>query len=395
MKLWPKMRLDECCKVVSGGTPKTNVPSYWNGDIRWATPADLSGLDSKYINDTPRRITTDGLRSCSATVLPVNSVLLSSRAPIGHVAINTTPMATNQGFKSLIPHPDLVDSSYLYYWLRANKGYLESLGTGATFKEVSKAVVSKIEIPLPSIQEQRQIAEMLDRAHELRAKRRQTIALLDDIAQSIFLDMFGDPASNLRNWDVVPLGEISSVQGGLQVTSKRNSLPIEVAYLRVANVYRNHLNLEEIKTMRVTERELARTALEKGDLLVVEGHGNPQEIGRVAQWDSSIVPCVHQNHLIRVRLDECARPAYILALLNSIGGRRHLLRSASTTSGLNTISTADVKATPIMLPPQALQDEYVRRAEQVNQARAAMCASLQELDELFLSLQARAFRGKL
>lgn len=389
-------RLDE----VAALNPRLKVRPSDNTIVSFLGMADV-GTDGSTTegNDRPFREVAKGY-----TYFERGDVLVAKITPCfenGKIAQARTrhmQAAGSTEFHVVRPNSEVLEGRYLHYYLRQSliriEGERRMTGSGGQ-RRVPESYLAQLQIPVPPIEEQRRIAKVLDQADELRAKRRQTIALLDDIAQSIFLDMFGDPASNLRNWDVVPLGEISSVQGGLQVTSKRNSLPIEVAYLRVANVYRNHLNLEEIKTMRVTERELARTALEKGDLLVVEGHGNPQEIGRVAQWDSSIVPCVHQNHLIRVRLDECARPAYILALLNSIGGRRHLLRSASTTSGLNTISTADVKATPIMLPPQALQDEFVRSAEQVNQARAAMRASLQELDELFLSLEARAFRGKL
>ena len=167
------VRLGECCAVVSGGTPKTSIAGYWGDEICWATPADLGRLEGKLIGDTPRKLSSDGLRSCSAAVLPVGSVLLSSRAPIGHVAINTVPMATNQGFKSLVPRRNRVNPDYLYYWLRAHRSYLESLGVGATFKEVSKSAVSRIEIPLPPIEEQERIADTLDQADALLAKRRR------------------------------------------------------------------------------------------------------------------------------------------------------------------------------------------------------------------------------
>src|SRR3712207_1017210 len=120
--------LGESCEIVSGATPKSSVPDFWDGDIDWATPADLSVLEGPFIETTSRKLTATGLASCSAKVLPAGSVLLSSRAPIGHVAINTVPMATNQGFKSLIPKPDILDAKYLYHWLRANKAFLQFLG---------------------------------------------------------------------------------------------------------------------------------------------------------------------------------------------------------------------------------------------------------------------------
>src|SRR5699024_11501251 len=133
-------------------------PEYWDGDIEWATPADLSKLDGAYITHTPRKLTSAGLQSCASRLLPAGSVLLSSRAPIGHTAINTVPMATNQGFKSLVPGP-YVYAKFLYHWLTSKTSYLQSLGNGATFQELSKATTCQIKVPLPSLDEQRRIAD--------------------------------------------------------------------------------------------------------------------------------------------------------------------------------------------------------------------------------------------
>lgn len=148
---WRLIRLDQACRIVGGSTPKTDNPEFWDGNLAWTTPKDLSDLDSPYLEDSSRKITEAGLQSCGAEVLPAGSVLFSSRAPIGLVALNRIPMATNQGFKSFIPHKESTDAKYLYHWLKANRSYLDSLGNGATFKEVSKAGVSRIEIPLPPI----------------------------------------------------------------------------------------------------------------------------------------------------------------------------------------------------------------------------------------------------
>jgi type I restriction enzyme, S subunit len=111
--------------------------------------------------------------------------------------------------------------------------------------------------------------------------------------KSTFLEMFGDPVRNEKGWEKKDLGDISQIQGGLQVTIKRADNPVELPYLRVANVYRDFLNLSEIKTIKVTKTEAERVRLEKGDILVVEGHGNPTEIGRSAVWDGSIENCLH------------------------------------------------------------------------------------------------------
>ena len=158
---WIDTTLGDIAEIVSGATPKTAVDEYWNGAVHWATPKDLSKLDGAFIESTLRTISVAGLKSCAATVLPAHSVMLSSRAPIGLVAINTVPMATNQGFKSLIPDRTRVGSKFLYWWLRCHRPQLEAIGNGATFKEISKRIVAAVRIDLPPIVEQRRIASML------------------------------------------------------------------------------------------------------------------------------------------------------------------------------------------------------------------------------------------
>lgn len=291
---------------------------------------------------------------------------------------------------------ETVEANYLRRILVSDQFHAEFMrtvsGVGGSLLRARPAYVASIRIPLPPLPEQRRIAEILDKADALRGKRRAAIAQLDTLAQSIFLDTFGDPATNPKGWPVTTVGSVAEVQGGLQVTSARKSLPLDVPYLRVANVYRDSLDLREIKKMRVTEAELVRTTLQKYDLLIVEGHGNPDEIGRGALWDGSIAGCVHQNHLIRARFRrDRVDPVYACTYLNTPGGRRHLLRAGKTTSGLNTISVSEVRATPITVPDIGTQ---LRFAEFVKKARclaATHCTSLRELDELFATLQDRAF----
>lgn len=182
---FPRTRLDDCCEVISGATPKTNIDAYWGGYIPWATPKDISKLESQTLFDTPDKITEAGYRSCSTKLLPPGTVLVSSRAPIGLVAIAGVEMCTNQGFKSLIPGPK-VHSAYLYHCMKSQASRLASLGNGATFKEVSKTVVEDFEIPLPSLAEQQRIAAILDKADSLRRKRQEAIRLADDFLQASY-----------------------------------------------------------------------------------------------------------------------------------------------------------------------------------------------------------------
>ena len=162
---WQTKKLGDVSDVMNGGTPKTGVPEYWAGQHRWITPAEMGKRVSPYVSDTERKITDLGLRDSSARMLPPNSVILSSRAPIGHLVINTEPMGTNQGCKGLIPHSQ-IETKFLYYYLSSIVDLLNSLGTGATFKELSGGKLKEVTVPVPPLAEQQKIGAKLDRLAE-------------------------------------------------------------------------------------------------------------------------------------------------------------------------------------------------------------------------------------
>lgn len=150
-------------EVISGGTPKSKVEEYYkDGTISWITPADLSGYQDMYISKGKRNITELGLNKSSAKMLPINTVLLSSRAPIGYVAIAAKDLCTNQGFKSFAPS-NAYYPKYLYWYLKFSKYYMESMASGSTFKELSSNKSKEIPIPLPPINEQKRVSEKVER----------------------------------------------------------------------------------------------------------------------------------------------------------------------------------------------------------------------------------------
>jgi len=157
---WKVKQISDVSEVVGGSTPDTDNPSYWQGSIPWLTPSELSNLQSNTISKTERKLTKEGLENCSATILPAHSILLTSRASIGLCAINKEKMATNQGFQSLIPNQDM-DEWYLLYLMRFESPYLNSLGSGSTFSEVSNSMMKKVELPIPSLKEQKKIGKTL------------------------------------------------------------------------------------------------------------------------------------------------------------------------------------------------------------------------------------------
>ena len=302
----------------------------------------------------------------------------------------------NQRVCRIASSSDILDDRYLFHMLPRALNEIERLTPFVTVKHLSVKQIRQIKIPLPPVAQQRRIADILDKAEALRAKRRAALAQLDAFTLSIFLDMFGDPTAKESAWPLLRVGDLAEIQGGLQVSAARKDFLHEVPYLRVANVQRGYLDLSEVKVIRASGAEIARTTLLRDDLLIVEGHGNPAEIGRGALWDGSIPRCVHQNHLIRVRFDaKSIIPVYACTYLNSSFGRKHLLRAGKTTSGLNTINVSEVRATPIPKPPIDLQLQFASRVQAVGRLKASHNASHLKIDTLFASLQHRAFRGEL
>ncbi|PEI85567.1 restriction endonuclease subunit S [Bacillus toyonensis] len=302
----------------------------------------------------------------------------------------------NQRVCKIAANEHFIDSKYMYYFLPRELQKIEDTTSFVTVKHLSVKQIKDIEMSLPPIEEQKKIALILSKAQTLIEKRKEAIAKLDELVQSVFSSMFGDPIKNEKGWEQVSLNNIGETIGGLQVTSKRSIHPIEVPYLRVANVFRDFLNLSEIKFMQVTQREFDRTKLVAGDILIVEGHGNQNEIGRSAVWDDSIQGCVHQNHLIKFRANrKWVNPVFVSAFLNSPSGRRQLLKYSNTTSGLNTISTTTVKKLIVYLPPLELQNKFEFIIGRIKEEKKQMEQSLSELQINLQSLLQHAFKGEL
>ena len=387
---WPISTIGEVCVVVSGATPRTNNPDFWDGDIPWVTPKDLSELRLKYLSDTSRRITEAGLQSCSARMLPARSVLLSSRAPIGLVAMNTLPVCTNQGFKSLVPRDGCIAPDYLYWWLKTHRETVEYKGRGATFKEVSKKIVEEIPIPLPPLAEQRRIAGILDAADALRAKRREALAQLDNLLQSIFLDMFGDPVTNPMGWDAFLLSDFCRTGSGGTPSRKKmqryyegGTIPwVKSGELREEVIYSTSEYITKAALNETSVKLVPRDAL----LLALYGAtvGRLGILGTQATTNQAVCHIIPNPTKADFRyMFHCLSNQVAYLVGRGVGGAQ------------SNISQRCVKSLTIPLPPLDLQSRFAVIVESIEQQKVRQQAHLAELDTLCASLQSRAFRGDL
>lgn len=273
---WEIKRLEDICKKISqGGTPDTSIPDYWNGDIEWLTPAEMGKLETRFITTTNRKISKAGLKNCSSDLLPINSVILSSRAPIGHLLINKSEMAINQGCKGLVPLPS-TDHNYLYYSLARYRNALADLGAGNTFKELSGSALKNFKLPIPTFPEQQKIADCLASLDELIAAQTQKLDTLKTHKKGLMQQLFpaeGETVPKLRfpefrdagEWKEKPLSKISTFifDGTHQTpTYTEDGIP----FFSVENIVSGKLNKFISREDYLTST--SKNKPEKGDVLI-------------------------------------------------------------------------------------------------------------------------------
>lgn len=375
---WEIKRLGEVCEIVSGSTPKTGEPSYWDGEHYWVTPAELDG--AKYISSTSRTITDTGVKSAHLQLLPSGTVLLSSRAPIGKVAITTAPMYCNQGFKNLVCSVEL-HNGFAYWFLYHNTEYLNSLGTGATFKEISKRVVEQITIPIPPIEEQERIVEELDCLSGVIERKREQLRELDALAQSIFYQMFGDPITNEKGWGVKKLGDIANnVNYGTSLPATEGG---QYTYIRMNNLtYAGYLDLCDVKKIDVSDNDKDKCIVRKGDILFNRTNSKDL-VGKTAMFDLD-EEMIIAGYIIRVRVNTAeVLPIYVVRYMNTPFMKTYFKNLCKGAVNQANINSKELKAVPILIPSFELQQQFAEKIEAIEKQKELIKKSISETETLF------------
>ncbi len=382
------VRLGEVAAVSAGQPAPQESDAFGREGLPFIRAGSLGGLVSGATETACERVTEASATKNGLRRVEAGAVLFAKSgmsAKVGHVYRLSQPAYVVSHLAIVSPGPEL-DSAYLQRWLEKHPP--SRIIPNDSYPSINLGAIERLDISLPPLPEQRRIAAILDKVEAILHKREKQWQLTHHLAQSLFTLCFGDLVTNPRRWPARRVDDVASVQGGLQVTPRRSTNPIAVPYLRVANVFGDRLDLREVKLLRVTAAELRRSSLAPADILVVEGHGNPDEVGRAAVWSGEIDPCVHQNHLIRVRVDPAvAEATYVSAFLNSVSGRRQLRRLGKTTSGLNTLSTANVSSVVIPLPPLSAQRRYVDLMRCLNRVKANLVKVTGAGDQLLGSVQ--------
>lgn len=403
---WATCSVGDIFDIVGGGTPPAaDAGNFSNAGTAhaWLTPADLSGYKKKLISHGARDLSAKGMAASSAKLMPAGSVLFTSRAPIGYVAIADGEISTNQGFKSFIL-PDDFDPSYVYYYLKSIRNLAESRGTGTTFKELSGAATKELPFVIAPLAEQKRIAQKLDallaQVDTLKARIDAIPALLKRFRASVLSAACRDSDSaglSGRGVLQIPLREAISepLRNGKSVTDG-DGLPV----LRLSSLKASGIDFRDSKKGDWKELDASRFLVKTGDFLVSRGNGSKDLVGRGGLVPDCNEPMAFPDTMIRVRADNSKLLGEFLCLVwNDHGIRMQIESLARTTAGIWKISQGDLEAVRIPLPSVAKQKEIVRRVEQLfayaDQLETKVAAAQQRINALTQSLLAKAFRGEL
>ncbi len=402
-EVWQRKSVGEVCDVVNGGTPKTGVLEYWGGKHLWITPAEMGKRTTPYVADTERTISDLGLSDSSARMLPPHSVILSSRAPIGHLVINTKPMSTNQGCKGLIPREQL-DYKFLYYYLTSIVDLLDSLGTGATFRELSGGKLKEVPVPVPPLPEQQRIVGVLDEAFaglataQANAEKnlQNARALFESHLQSVF-------TQRGKGWVEKPLGELCEFLNGFAFKSGDAVAHSRTHLVRMGNLYGSKLDLERNPVFYPDSfaADHQRFILNEGDIIMsLTGTTGKEDYGfavRVPKSDRTLLMNQRIAKFDSIRDEKISRD-YLLHYLRSRAFLDILYPTANGTRQAN-LSTVTMKTLPVPLCSIAEQkrvalslDSLVaetQRLESIYQQKLTALAALKK------SLLHQAFTGQL
>lgn len=354
-KYMERLKLGDICEIISGSTPKTNIEQYWDGDVKWITPAEIDD-DTYIISDSARKITELGVKKTGLAPLPEGTVILSSRAPIGKVAIAGCELYCNQGFKNLVC-TEKINNQYLYWFLKRKRDYLNSLGRGATFKEISKKIVANIEINVPTIEEQLEVVEHLNKCYQIVKLRKQECDDLDDLIKSRFVEMFGDRYINNRGWNTKKLGECIVFHNGKahEKVIEENGAYILVTSKAIAS---------ELQDVRKTNALLY--PLHKGDIVMVMSDvPNGRALAKCLLIDCDDKYTLNQRICSFDGYD--FEPIFLVNLLS----RHQYFLNFNDGNGQTNLRKDDILNCPLIVPPRELQDKFATFVQSVDKLKSA------------------------
>ncbi|WP_123003344.1 restriction endonuclease subunit S [Escherichia coli] len=391
---WRYLKIEDFCSTGSGGTPSRSKPEYYEGgDIPWIKSGDLK--DSK-IYDANEYITAAGLENSSAKIVEKDSILIAMYgATVGRLAILGINAATNQAICNIRPDTTIADIKYLYYFLKSKFSYFVENAVGGAQPNISQGLIKSLKVPLPSLDEQKRIADILDKADAIRQKREQAIKLADDFLCATFLDMFGDPVENPKKLKKAPITELADVITGFAFKSNEyiSDTPESVRLCRGANTLTGYLDWADTKFWPKNKLEkLDNYLIKAGDIILAMDR----------PWISSgLKVCIfpeNQRETYLVQRVARLRPRcesytnYIYSCIKSPAFEKHCCPTETTVPH---ISPVELKNFEVLIPPDELMVNFHSIVSIINNSLNKMASGDIDSDALFSKLSQQAFSGHL
>ncbi len=430
---WIWAKLGDVSTIEAGGTPSTKDPDNFGGDISWITPADLSGFDGKFISRGARNVSEKGLRSSSAKILPAGTVIFSSRAPIGYVAIAQNPICTNQGCKNFIPSSG-ISSEYIFHYLKGNRSLAESYASGTTFLELSAKKAAMLPIPIPPSKEQHRIVsrieelfsrldagvEELQKAKGQLQRYRQSVlkAAMDgkltaiwrenhkneiestpepQIKMNVDLSIIKSISQNElpKGWYWTTFNQVSErITVGHVGLMKNEYVEDGIPFLRSQNVRENRFDPQGLKYISIKfHYQLKKSKLDPRDLVIVRSGVNAGNACVIPDY----IKDANCSDLVIIKRPYAIDPHYGAFYINSIA--KLFISNQEVGSAIRHFNTKSVAKMPIIVPPLMEQhimiDEIGRHFSITNDSEMAINNILNNVGKMQQSILRKAFEGKL
>lgn len=384
-------KISDIGEVLGGGTPSTANSDFWGGDIPWISPKDLTGYKSVYISHGESFLTKTGLKS-GTKLLPKDTVLFSSRAPIGYVAIASNPICTNQGFKSIICNKEIINPLFLYYYIKGNLDYIKLFGTGATFPEISGAAMRKIKVQIPSLPTQQKIASILSAYDRLIENNTRRIRLLEQMAESLYKEWFAYHKIKGQS-TAVKLKEIVSITRGLSYSSEEIDCTDGNNLINLKNI-QGYGGFRLDGTKLYNGKYKPEQIVEEGDLImgVTDMTQDRRTVGSVA-----LIPNVNTLSVISadlVKINSSIDNTYLYAMFRYGNVSRHIAQFANGANVLH-LRPKSILNIKVFLPNQDIIDSFVSKVKPMIQLTNRLNTEIDSLTRQRDLLLPRLMSGKL
>ncbi len=412
---WDEVSIADLGQIVAGGTPSRAVPSFWNGSIPWITPSEITKLDGKYVEDSREKITEEGLAGSAARLLPVGSILVTTRATLGEVAIAAVPLATNQGFKSIIPNSQ-TDPLFAYYRVGALRPEMKRLASGTTFLEISKADFARIRTRRPKPFEQARIAASLNAVDEAIAKTEAVIPKLKQVRAGLHHDLLSyglDENGELRDPDIHP--ELFREEAGFAIpkpwafrclrqcltSDPQNGLYKPAGQIGEGTLLIGQTSITEDRTIDVSkarrakasEFEVDKFGLRRDEILVSRVFATLAGVGLPAIVPALVEKAVYESNMMRLKVDATVIMPRILFEQLRTERTRSCIVAAAQLSNQASINQPALNRIPICIAQSEEHQEIARRIIALDEALRDLLREHEKLCKLKSGLMTDLLTG--